>query len=150
MTYEYGSLYEHIDMDFNPPVIQTLGYRREFTAPGEVAIHWPDPSAYTFPHTDGTALVHGGMLATLADTAMGHAAMTLIDLGQTFLTGDLRIDFLRAVPSQPLVGIGKVDRRTRRVYYCSAELRDEQRRVVFTVGRCVQIVLDAGRGDSEG
>jgi uncharacterized protein (TIGR00369 family) len=147
VPYEFGSLHDFI-LDHPPPrVIDTIGYRRSFPEPGVAEIVWEDPLPYTFPHHDGSQLVHGGMLAALADTAMGHACFSLLDFGQNFLTADLRVDFLRAVPSQPIISIGRVDRRTRRIYYCSSEIRNLAGDVLFAIGRCNQVVLDVSSSE---
>ena len=119
----------------------TLQLEASYPEAGVAEVVWADPSGYTFPGPMGGWLVQGGMLAMLADTAMGHATFTLIDEHQSFLTGDLRIDFLRAAPTQPLLGIGRVDRRARRVYHCSAQLVDADRSTVFAESRCVQVIL---------
>ncbi|MCP5366493.1 MAG: PaaI family thioesterase [Hyphomicrobiales bacterium] len=42
-----------------------------------------------------TGVVHGGVVTTLLDTAAGGAAFTLIPLGATLATLDMRIDYLK-------------------------------------------------------
>ncbi len=41
--------------------------------------------------------VHGGVIATLLDTAMGQAVHTLLDEGDTFATAELRTSYRRPV-----------------------------------------------------
>src|SRR3990170_738381 len=58
-----------------PHVWRTLGYRRVTWEPGRSVIEWDATPEYSFPATSGW-IVHGGMVATLLDTAMGGAAWT--------------------------------------------------------------------------
>jgi uncharacterized protein (TIGR00369 family) len=41
--------------------------------------------------------VHGGVLATILDTAMGYAVHSLLDAGDTFATSELRTSYRRPV-----------------------------------------------------
>lgn len=119
----------------------TLDLTATYPEPGTAEVAWPDPTPYSFPGPNGACLVHGGMLTTLADTAMGHATFTLMDAGQSFLTGDLRVDFLRAAPVGELLSVGRVERRARRVYHCSAQVLNPDRSTVYAEARCVQVML---------
>ena len=106
-----------------PHVWRTLGYRRTLTEPGRIVIEWDAAEDYTFPEGDDS-IVHGGLVATVLDTAMGGACATLLEEGESFLTADLRVEFLRAARPGPLRAEGTVVRRTRRVAFCAADLRD--------------------------
>ena len=83
-----------------PHVWRTLGYRRTFTEPGRIVIEWDAAEDYTFPEGDDS-IVHGGLVATVLDTAMGGACATLLEEGESFLTADLRVEFLRAARPGP-------------------------------------------------
>lgn len=123
-----------------PHIWRTLGYRRTATEPGRMEIEWDAAAEYTFP-ADSGPIVHGGMVATLLDTAMGGACATALDEGQSFLTGDLRVEFFRAARPGLLRAEGRVLHKARRVVFCGAELRDGDGNVV-AAARCTQVVLE--------
>jgi uncharacterized protein (TIGR00369 family) len=121
-----------------PHVWRTFGYRKTVSEPGRVEIEWDASEEYTFPDGDG-AIVHGGLVATLLDTAMGGACATVLDDGESFLTADLRVEFLRAGRPGLMRAEGTVVRRTRRVVFCAAELHDTEGNHLASA-RCTQVV----------
>ena len=58
-------------------------------------IEWDATEDYTFPDGDGS-IVHGGLVGTVLDTAMGGACATVLEAGESFLTADLRVEFMRS------------------------------------------------------
>jgi uncharacterized protein (TIGR00369 family) len=46
------------------------------------------------PHANGRGFVHGGMLSTLADIAMGHSCGLSLEGGASLVTVSLALDFL--------------------------------------------------------
>jgi len=66
----------------------------------------------------------------------------VLDNDQSFLTADLRVEFLRSCRPGTLRAVGEVVRRTRRVVFCSAELYDPDG-IVLAAARCTQVVLPA-------
>ena len=124
-----------------PHVWRTLGYRRTETEPGRTVIEWDATEDYTFPDGDGS-IVHGGLVATVLDTAMGGACATVLEDGESFLTADLRVEFLRAARPGLVRAEGRVVRRTKRVVFCSAELYDPAGEHVASA-RCTQVIRAA-------
>ena len=122
-----------------PHVWHTLGYRRTAWEPGSTTIEWKATVDYCFPAAHGP-VVHGGLVTALLDTAMGGACWTVLDHDQVFLTADLRVEFLRVSRPELLSATGTVVRRTRRVVFCSADMRDAEDRLLAT-SRCTQVVL---------
>lgn len=102
-------------------------------------IEWDAPHEFTFPDTADTVVVHGGLVATLLDTAMGGACATTLGDGEGFLTADLHVEFYRPTRPGTLRAEGRVVQRTRRVAFCAAELLDTEG-VVLAGARCTQIV----------
>ncbi|MEO8897278.1 MAG: PaaI family thioesterase [Candidatus Dormibacter sp.] len=126
-----------------PHVWRTLDYRRTGWQPGSTTIEWQATADYCFPTADGP-VVQGGLVTALLDSAMGGACWTVLNNDEVFLTADLRVEFLRVSRPELLVAIGTVIRRTRRVVFCSAEMRGADERLLAT-SRCTQVVLpDAG------
>ena len=126
-----------------PHIWRTLGYRRTDWQPGSTTIEWTAIPEYCFPTAAGP-VVQGGMVTALLDSAMGGACWTVLDNDQVFLTADLRVEFLRVSRSGLLRATGTVVRRTRRIVFCAAEMRDADGALLAT-SRCTQVVLpDAG------
>ena len=70
-----------------------------------------------------TTILHGGILATLLDEAMAHAA---IAAGVRAVTGRLEVRFRKAAPiDRPLIADGKVESRRGRLLTLSASVTGE-------------------------
>jgi uncharacterized protein (TIGR00369 family) len=48
-------------------------------------------------HTNGIGIVHGGLAATLLDTALGCAVNSLMPAGRVFTTLEVKVNFTRAI-----------------------------------------------------
>lgn len=132
-----------------PHVWKTLGYQRVVWEPGRQVIEWKATEDYAFPAND-SHIVHGGMVATLLDTAMGGACWTLLDRHEAFLTSNLNVEFIRSARPGLLKGDGRVVSRTKRAVFCSAELFDHDGKLL-AAARCTQIILPArGRAGRRG
>lgn len=128
-------------MTDGPHVWRTLGFRRRSIEDGKSIVEWDAPEDYSFPTADGR-VIQGGLVTAILDSAMGGACWSALEDDQTFLTADLRVEFLRPTRPGLLTAHGSVVRRTRRVVFCSAELVDAQG-VTTAASRCTQVVLPA-------
>jgi len=72
------------------PVLARLGASLEELAPDRAVLKLP----YREEISNGSGTVHGGILATLADTAVAFALSTNFDGKMGFATADLTIHFL--------------------------------------------------------
>lgn len=118
----------------DPHIWNTLGYRG--TTPG--VIEWDATPAYCFHDGSGGFIVHGGMVTTLLDTAMGGACWAVLEGDESFLTADLRTEFLQSARPGTLRAEGRVVRRNRRVAFCAADLF--QNGTLLATSRCTQII----------
>jgi uncharacterized protein (TIGR00369 family) len=85
--------------------------------------------AHGFPTSRGT-IVHGGAIATLADEALASVAFTAAEEGETTVTADLKVDFLRpAVPGR-LLARATLRHRTRRLAFCEATVEQDGGKIV--------------------
>jgi uncharacterized protein (TIGR00369 family) len=121
-----------------PHIWRTLGYRGVEQRDGLAVIEWEATPEFCF-HDGSGPIVHGGMVATLLDTAMGGACWSVLEDEQSFLTADLRVEFMRSARPGTLRAEGRVVERTRRVAFCSAELRDGDG-TMLAAARCTQIL----------
>jgi uncharacterized protein (TIGR00369 family) len=123
-----------------PHVWRTLGYRRVEQEPGSGrnVIEWDATEHYAFP-AHGGWVIHGGLVTTLLDTAMGGACWTVLDEGETFLTADLRAEFIRATRPGTIRAEGRVVHKTRRLAFCEAEAFDTDGELL-AAARCTQVL----------
>ncbi|GAB3927791.1 phenylacetic acid degradation protein [Microlunatus endophyticus] len=78
--------------------------------------------------------VHGGVIASWADTAMGYAIQSRLPVGISLTTLDLQVRYLRAVrpDDAPVSIIGTTDHVGRRTGVARAEVHDADQRLVAT------------------
>jgi uncharacterized protein (TIGR00369 family) len=81
-------------------------------------------------HINLQGLVHGGMLATLADTAMGLAVRTVLDPSRRHVTVQLGIEFLS--PGRPgrIVAHGRSVKIGRQLGFAEANIVDARGRLL--------------------
>ena len=79
------------------------------------------------------------MVTTLLDTAMGGACWSVLAPEESFLTADLRVEFVRATRPGVLRAEGIVVQRNRRVAFCAADLYDAAGELLAS-SRCTQII----------
>jgi uncharacterized protein (TIGR00369 family) len=121
-----------------PHIWRTLGYRGVEQGDGRSVIEWEATPEFCF-HGPSGPIVHGGMVTTLLDTAMGGACWSTLDEDESFLTADLRVEFVRAARPGVLRAEGVVVRRNRRVAFCAADLYDATGELLAS-SRCTQII----------
>ena len=107
---------------------QTLGYDIVEVAKGRV-VAAVEPHA---GHLNPSGTVHGGLSATLLDTAMGLAIRTMLEKGVAQTTLEFKISMVR--PITPQTGLvkaeGKVISCGRRIGTAEGTLRDTNGRVL--------------------
>jgi uncharacterized protein (TIGR00369 family) len=104
---------------------------------GRVTIGWEARAE----HLNLQGLVHGGVLATLLDTAMGLALRSALDPGRRHVTIEMGVHYLRPAHPGRLRAHGRVVRIGREIAFAEAEVVDAQDRPLaratgtFSVGR---------------
>jgi uncharacterized protein (TIGR00369 family) len=74
-------------------------------------------------HLNINAVVHGGLYATILDTAMGGAVVSLLTTEETTATTSLYVEFLRAArEGDTLTARGEVLRRGRHIAFVEGDL----------------------------
>lgn len=80
-------------------------------------------------HLNINEVVHGGVYATILDTAMGAAVVSLLQEGETTATTSLYVEFLRAArKGDTLSARGEVLRRGRHIAFAEGNLFDAEGR----------------------
>jgi uncharacterized protein (TIGR00369 family) len=78
------------------------------------------------------AIAHGGVVATLIDSAMAIAIMAMLADGERTVTVDLTIHYLRPVTEGLAKASARVVRAGRKVVTVSAELFDKDEKLAAT------------------
>jgi uncharacterized protein (TIGR00369 family) len=74
-------------------------------------------------HLNINGVVHGGVYATILDTAMGASVVSLLRVGETTATTSLYVEFLRAArEGDTLTARGEVLRRGRHLAFAEGNL----------------------------
>jgi uncharacterized protein (TIGR00369 family) len=81
-------------------------------------------------HRNLMGTVHGGVIATLADTATGLAFRTVLEPGTTFTTTQLSVTYLAPGRGGTITAIGRVLKHGRRTGYAEADVRDGEGRLL--------------------
>ena len=98
--------------------ISMLGFELESAAPGRAVLRL-DAQAR---HKQLNNVVHGGILAALADTAAAIAAYTTVPQGVALATVELKINFLEGVPGGRIRAEGRVLRTGRNFVVTECEI----------------------------
>jgi uncharacterized protein (TIGR00369 family) len=114
--------------EVTPPIAATLGFTLEDFGDGHVVISCvPDEFHYN-PYGS----VHGGLAATLLDTATACAVQTRLPSGSLPATLNLSVSYLRPLTSETglVRSVGKVVSMGRTVAVSEADVVDESGRVL--------------------
>lgn len=76
-------------------------------------------------HTNPMDTVHGGVLCTLADTAMGLAHASLLTPEQSYATVELKINFLKPVRREKLRAVGAVVKAGKTLVLLECDIRND-------------------------
>jgi uncharacterized protein (TIGR00369 family) len=94
--------------------------------PGEVTVAMPVDDR----HVNLQGLVHGGMLAILADTACGLSIRTAMEPGRLHITTDLDIHYLSPARPGTLYGRGRAVKVGRSLAFAEASVEDAEGRLL--------------------
>lgn len=85
-------------------------------------------------HYNPIGMVHGGLVCTLLDSALGCAAHSTLSAGTGYTSIDINVSYLRPVTadSTPLVATGRVTKPGRRVTFAEGEVVDAAGKTVAT------------------
>lgn len=113
-----------------------VGMRLDHVGAGEVRVSLDlEPR-----HLNLTGQTHGGMIATLADTATGLAYRTILEPGTTSLTSTLNVTFLRPGRTGSVTATGRVLKRGTRFGYAEADVADADGRILARASATFTII----------
>ena len=97
-----------------------VGFRLDVIEPGKTE-GWLDVLKV---HKQQKGLLHGGVVATLADIVAGFAAFTLVPVTHHVVTGEMKISYLRPGTSNRIYAKGWVLKPGKKLIFCEAEIWD--------------------------
>ncbi len=106
-----------------------LGIRAEAAKDGHARMEFVAESR----HLNPAGTVHGGVLATLADTAMGLAARSCTDDGEVPATSQLTIAYLTAAHEGSMTVVAQVRKVGDHLLVCDADVDQGGKPVVHAV-----------------
>src|SRR5882724_10774317 len=77
-------------------------------------------------------VVHGGVIASLLDTATAFAAVTILEIGEQVTTTDLTIHYLRPAIVGKMTGTARLIRAGKRIIVLSAEVTGDGQSLLAT------------------
>ena len=106
----------------NPPISELVGFHLAEVDTGR-AVFTCVPE---FRHYNPIGSVHGGIAATLLDSALGCAIFSTLKKGETWTTLELKLNFVRAMTKDtgPVRAEGRVIHRGRTVATSEGDLKD--------------------------
>jgi uncharacterized protein (TIGR00369 family) len=102
-------------------VTQHFGFALVAAEPGRVVLRMDVRHRHKQIH----GMVHGGVLAALADTTAAIASYTVIAPGRDVVTVEMKINFLEGVSGGRLTAEGRVLRAGRNFIVAECEIRNE-------------------------
>lgn len=118
--------------------MRTLGATVESVEPGTVTIACAFDERMTQQH----GLMHGGVLASLADVACGYAALTMMPAGKEVLTVEFKINFLKPAKSDRVVAVGQVVQSGRTLTVCEGTVFDATRTGILAKLTATMMAVD--------
>jgi uncharacterized protein (TIGR00369 family) len=98
-----------------------LGIEVVDLAPGSARLKMPVEEKLTQPYE----AVHGGAIATLADSAAAAALLSLTDTEEKVATVEMKVNFLAPVRSGELVAEGRVVHKGERLAVLDVDVRND-------------------------
>ena len=100
----------------------TLGASLERVAPGEITIVFAHRAELTQQH----GFLHAGVMTSVADSACGYAALSLMEPGVGVLSVEFKVNMLAPAVGERFVATGRVVRSGRTLTVCSGEVTGER------------------------
>jgi uncharacterized protein (TIGR00369 family) len=108
---------------------ERLGAQAEATGEGSARVRFEASD----DHLNAAGTLHGGVLATLVDTAMGAAVRSATDDGAVPATSQLTVTYLHPGKPGPLEVTAQVRTRGEHLTVCDADVEQDGRSLVHAV-----------------
>ncbi|MGF1476156.1 MAG: PaaI family thioesterase [Geminicoccaceae bacterium] len=111
-----------------PPICRVLEFMITAVEPGSVTFEGAPSIAFANP----LGTTHGGWAATLLDSCMGCAVHSRLEVGQSYTTLEIKVNYTRAMGAEtgPVRAVGKVLHMGRRIATAEGKLLDRADRLL--------------------
>jgi len=123
-----------------------IGATLEAVTPGEVAIRLPFRADLTQQH----GFLHAGAIASVADSACGYAALSLMPPGAAVLSIEFKINMLSPAQGDAVIARGEVIRAGRKIMVCRADVFSvlgKEEKLVAAMQGTMMVAESAGLAD---
>ena len=120
-------------------LMRTIGAVLESVGSGTVTITCGFDDRLTQQH----GLLHGGVVASLADVACGYAALSVMPADREVLTVEFKIHFLKPAKTDRVIAVGQVVQSGRTLTVCEGSVFDATRSRVLARMTATMIAVDA-------
>ena len=128
------------------PISQLLGLEVEPGEVGEATVHLPVGERMHNP----MGVVHGGVIALLADAAMGIAFGRTLDDASSFATMEMKVSYLRPVKNSRLTATARLIARGLRIGFIECVITDSRSKEIARAScTCTINSLEQSDGSSE-
>lgn len=124
-------------------LMRTFGAELDSVEYGKTIISMPFTEAVSQQHQ----FFHGGTIGSLADTACGYAAISLVAQGDAALTAEFKMNFLAPADGDLLIAIGKVIKPGRTLIVCQGDVfieKNGNRKLCATMLMTMCVVKNLG------
>ena len=120
-----------------PPVARLIGFHVEKALRGRAVLSMRVRKEHE--HSNGT--VHGGILCSLSDSAMGFAFMSILSPHETGVTVEFKISFFEAVwVKDHLLAAARILAHGKSLYFLECEIHNSQGRLVAKAASTCKVV----------
>jgi uncharacterized protein (TIGR00369 family) len=119
----------------------TLGAEIAHLAPGEVDLRMPYRAELTQQH----GFMHAGIVGTLADSACGYAAYTLMPADAAILSVEYKLNLMSPAAGESFIARARVKKSGRTLSVVTADvfaLREGQEHLIATMQGTMMTILD--------
>jgi acyl-CoA thioesterase len=109
---------------FENPFFGFLNIRIEKMSPGYARLVLP----FRLEYTHSLHVVQGGLITAIADAAVAHAIMPMLEEGQSCTTVELKINFLAPVTKEDMVAEARVIKKGRQIVLGEADVKSPEGR----------------------
>jgi uncharacterized protein (TIGR00369 family) len=129
--------------DFAPPIARLLGIRALSFDEGKAVLELEAGER----HANPMGTLHGGILCDLTDLAMGAALFSTLEIGESFTTLELKINYLKPIWKSRLTARADVKKAGRTTALLECEVQDEKGSLVaFATSTCLVLRGEAAQG----
>jgi uncharacterized protein (TIGR00369 family) len=118
------------------PLFASLGVVVEKLSPESVVLRLP----FRPDFIQGGGMIAGGIIATVADEAMAHAALANLNPGETTATIEMNIRYLKGCASGEITATATLIKKGRRVITLQAEIVDKNNQNVAQAGASFMVL----------